>query len=402
MTVRRDGSLHSDRSLERVGPMTNLHAVLETHVSNGMVPGAVGLVARGDRVEVQAVGCVDVAGTSPMARDSIFRIASITKPIIAAAVMMLVEDGRVALEETVEAWLPELASRMVVRTPAGPVDDVVPAARPITVVDLLTFRAGYGFPSDFTLPAVGLLFSELKQGPPQPQLVAAPDEWMATLSRLPLLHHPGEAWLYNTCSDILGVLVARVSGCSLPELLADRLFEPLGMVDTGFAVPAGKLDRFPSYYRADTSGGLELVDPPEGQWSSLPAFPSGAGGLVSTVDDWHSFARMLLAEGTVDGRRLLSPASVRQMTTDQLTPSQRDAGRLFLEGQGWGFGGSVDVAAVDPWNVPGRYGWVGGTGTAAHITPSTGAVTILLSQLEMAGPTPPALMRDFWRCAADA
>jgi CubicO group peptidase (beta-lactamase class C family) len=382
--------------------MSNLHDILQTYVGNGSVPGAVGLMARGDRVEVAAVGAADVGGTSPMARDSIFRVASITKPITAAAVMMLVEDGRIALEDPVRQWLPELASPAVVRTPASPVDDVVPAVRPITVADLLTFRAGYGFPSDFSLPAVGLLFSELKQGPPQPQLVAAPDEWMAALSRIPLLHQPGEAWLYNTCSDIAGVLIARVSGRPLPEFLAERLFGPLGMVDTGFAVPAGKLARFTSYYRTDPAGGLELVDAPGGQWSSLPAFPSAAGGLVSTVDDWHSFARMLLVGGRAGGRQLLSPASVRQMTTDQLTQPQRDASRLFLEGQGWGFGGSVDVEAIDPWNVPGRYGWVGGTGTAAHITPSTGTVSILLSQLEMAGPTAPALMRDFWRHAANA
>jgi CubicO group peptidase (beta-lactamase class C family) len=382
--------------------MTKLYDVLETHVSNGTVPGVVGLVARGDRVEVQVVGSGDVDGTSPMARDSIFRIASITKPITAAAVMMLVEDGRIALDDPVEQWLPELASPTVVRTPASPISDVIPAARPITVVDLLSFRAGYGFPSDFSLPVIGLLFSELKQGPPRPQVVAAPDDWMAALSCIPLLHQPGEAWLYNTCSDIQGVLIARVADRPLPEFLAERLFEPLGMVDTGFEVPAGKLDRFTSYYRTDPAGGLELVDAPDGQWSSVPAFPSGAGGLVSTVDDWHAFARMLLAGGTVDGRRLLSPASVRQMTTDRLTQSQRDASQLFLEGQGWGFGGSVDVVAIDPWNVPGRYGWVGGTGTTAHITASTGAATIMLSQLEMAGPTPPALMRDFWRYAADA
>jgi CubicO group peptidase (beta-lactamase class C family) len=382
--------------------MSNLHDILQTYVGNGSVPGAVGLMARGDRVEVAAAGSADVGGTSPMARDSIFRVASITKPITAAAVMMLVEDGRIALEDPVRQWLPELASPAVVRTPASPVDDVVPAVRPITVADLLTFRAGYGFPSDFSLPAVGLLFSELKQGPPQPQLVAAPDEWMAALSRIPLLHQPGEAWLYNTCSDIAGVLIARVSGRPLPEFLAERLFGPLGMVDTGFDVPAGKLARFTSYYRTDPAGGLELVDAPGGQWSSLPAFPSAAGGLVSTVDDWHSFARMLLVGGRAGGRQLLSPASVRQMTTDQLTQPQRDASRLFLEGQGWGFGGSVDVEAIDPWNVPGRYGWVGGTGTAAHITPSTGTVSILLSQLEMAGPTAPALMRDFWRHAANA
>jgi CubicO group peptidase (beta-lactamase class C family) len=382
--------------------MSNLHDILQTYVGNGSVPGAVGLMARGDRVELAAAGSADVDGTFPMARDSIFRVASITKPITAAAVMMLVEDGRIALEDPVRQWLPELASPAVVRTPASPVDDVVPAVRPITVADLLTFRAGYGFPSDFSLPAVGLLFSELKQGPPQPQLVAAPDEWMAALSRIPLLHQPGEVWLYNTCSDITGVLIARVSGRPLPEFLAERLFGPLGMVDTGFEVPAGKLDRFTSYYRTDPAGGLELVDAPGGQWSSPPAFPSAAGGLVSTVDDWHSFARMLLAGGCAGGRQLLSPASVRQMTTDHLTQPQRDASRLFLEGQGWGFGGSVDVEAIDPWNVPGRYGWVGGTGTAAHITPSTGTVSILLSQLEMAGPTAPALMRDFWRHAANA
>jgi CubicO group peptidase (beta-lactamase class C family) len=379
--------------------MSSLRDILQIYVNNGSVPGAVGLIARGDRVEVQAVGCTGIDGTYPMARDSIFRIASITKPITAAAVMMLVEDGQITLDDPVAPWLPELASPAVVRTPAGPVDDVVPAIRPITVADLLTFRAGYGFPSDFSLPAVRLLVSELKQGPPQPQLVVAPDEWMAALARIPLLRQPGEAWLYNTCSDILGVLIARVSGRPLPEFLAERLFGPLGMADTGFEVPASKLDRFTSYYRTGPAGGLELVDAPGGQWSNLPAFPSGAGGLVSTVDDWHRFARMLLAGGSLGGRQLLSAASVQQMTTDQLTPSQRDASRLFLEGQGWGFGGSVDVEAIDPWNVTGRYGWVGGTGTAAHVTASTGAVAVLLSQLELVGPTPPALMREFWQHA---
>ncbi|OAH12738.1 serine hydrolase domain-containing protein [Streptomyces jeddahensis] len=380
--------------------MTSLYDFLKPHVSDGSVPGAVALVARGDRIEAEAAGSADAEGTAPMARDSIFRIASITKPVTAAAVMMLVDDGRIALDDPVAPWLPELASPVVVRTPAGPVDDVVPAARPITVLDLLTSRAGYGFPSDFSLPAVGPLFSDLKQGPPQPQNVAEPDDWMATLSRIPLLHQPGEAWLYNTCSDIQGVLIARVSDRPLPEFLAERLFEPLGMADTGFAVPAGKLDRFTSYYRTDPPGGLELIDAPDGQWSAMPAFPSGAGGLVSTVDDLHAFARMLLAGGTVDDRRFLSPDSVRQMTTDHLTPPQREAGRLFLEGQGWGFGGSVDVQAVDPWNVPGRYGWIGGTGTTAHITPSTGTAAILLTQVQMPGPTPPLLMRDFWRYAA--
>jgi CubicO group peptidase (beta-lactamase class C family) len=382
--------------------MSNLRDVLQIYVSDGSVPGAVGLVAQGGQVEVAAAGAADVEGTRPMARDSIFRIASITKPIIAAAVMMLAEDGRIALDDPVRNWLPELASPMVVRTPASPVDDVVPAVRPITVADLLTFRAGYGFPADFSLPAVGLLFSELKQGPPQPQTIAPPDEWMATLSRIPMLYQPGEAWLYNTCSDILAVLIARVCGRPLPEFLAERLFGPLGMADTGFEVPAAKLDRFTSYYQAGPAGVLELIDGPDGQWSSPPPFPSGGGGLVSTADDWYRFAELLLGGGSAGGRQLLSAASVRQMTTDYLTPAQRDAGRLFLEGQGWGFGGSVDVEVIDPWNVPGRYGWVGGTGTAAHVTASTATITILLTQVQTAGPTAPALMQDFWQYAASA
>ena len=154
--------------------MGDLRAVLETHVSDGPVPGAVCLVARGDRVEVEAAGTVDVEGTAPVARDAIFRVASITKPITAAAVLMLVDDGVLTLDDPVKEWLPELASPTVVRTPASPVDEAVPAARPITVEDLMSFRAGYGFPDDFTLPAVGLLFSELKQGPPQPQTISPP------------------------------------------------------------------------------------------------------------------------------------------------------------------------------------------------------------------------------------
>jgi CubicO group peptidase (beta-lactamase class C family) len=382
--------------------MTSLRDVLGAPVSSGSVAGAVALVARGDEVEVEAAGRLATDGTAPMARDSIFRIASVTKPITAAAVMLLVDDGRIALHNPVDEWLPELASPAVVRTPSSPVADVVPAARSITVADLLASRAGYGFPADFSLPAVQLLFDELQRHGRDPQLVPAPDAWMAALSRIPLLHQPGEAWLYNTCSDIQGVLIARASGRPLAEFLAERLFDPLGMTDTGFAVPAGKRNRLASYYQADAAGGLRLIDAPGGQWSSPPAFPSGAGGLVSTVDDVHAFARMLLAGGTVGGRRLLSAASVRLMTSDHLTQGQRSAGSLFLEGQGWGFGGSVDIEVIDSWNVPGRYGWVGGTGTAAHVTPSTGAVSILLTQLAMTNPTPPAVMRDFWRYAAAA
>ncbi|WP_405190609.1 beta-lactamase family protein [Streptomyces anulatus] len=382
---------------------TPLHELLDAHIAKGSMPGAVALVSRGGQTEVASAGTAGLAGSAPMRRDSLFRIASITKPIVAAAAMTLVEDGLIAPADPVAAWLPELAAPLVVRTPRSPVDDVVSAVRPITLLDLLTFRAGYGFPSDFSLPAVAPLFAELKQGPPQPQAVPAPDAWMAALSRIPLLHQPGDGWLYNTCSDILGVLVARVADRPLPAYLAERLFEPLGMTDTGFAVEPAALDRFTSYYRAGADSGDDpvLVDAPDGQWSSPPAFPSGAGGLVSTVDDWAAFGRMLLAGGlNDDGRRVLAAESVRQMITDHLTPGQRAASGLFTEGQGWGFGGAVDVEIAAPWNVLGRYSWVGGTGTTAHIVPSTGAVAVLLTQMEMSGPAAPQVMRDFWTYAA--
>jgi CubicO group peptidase (beta-lactamase class C family) len=373
-----------------------LNDLLTTHVDDGTVPGAVALVARGDAIEVAAAGSVDVEGTAAMARDSIFRIASITKPVVAAAVMMLVEDGRIALDDPIGKWLPELAAPMVVRTPRSPVDDVVPAARPITVFDLLTSRTGYGFPDDFTLPAIQPLFEDgVQRDGREVQAPPAPDVWLAKLARIPMVAQPGAEWLYNASSDLQGVLIARVTGQSLPDFLAERVFQPLGMADTAFIVPAAKLPRFTSYYRTGEDG-LELADAPTGQWSTLPAFPSGAGGLVSTVDDWFAFGRMLLA----GGGSLLSAESVRMMTTNHLTAAQRESSTLFLEGQGWGFGGAVDVAEVDPWNVPGRYGWVGGTGTSAYITPSTNTVAILLTQAGMDSPVPPALMREFWQYSA--
>ncbi|MFF4543149.1 serine hydrolase domain-containing protein [Streptomyces sp. NPDC001406] len=381
---------------------STLYDTLRRHLDEGSVPGAVGLVARGDDVEVVAVGSVDADGSAPIARDSVFRIASITKPVTAAAVLMLVEDGRIGLDDPVDAWLPELSEPMVVRTPAGPLDDLVPAVRPITVEDLLSSRAGWGFPSDFSLPAVGALFEVQKDGR-APQEYPDPDTWVAALARVPLLYQPGEAWLYQTCSDLQGVLVARASGRTLPEFLAERIFEPLGMTDTGFEVPAAKRHRFTSYYRpGPDEGTLEPADTPDGDWSRVPAFPSGGGGLASTADDYLAFARMLLNGGEGNGHRLLSPTSVSRMTTNHLTAAQRELGALFLEGQGWGYGGQVDVTPAEPWNVPGRYGWVGGTGTTAHIVPPTGTITILLTQVAMRNPVPPPLMRDFWNCTASA
>jgi CubicO group peptidase (beta-lactamase class C family) len=347
----------------------SLQNLLTTTVESGMVPGAAALVAHGEDFEV--------AGAGEVEPESIVRIASITKPITAAAVMLLVDDGLVALDDPIARWLPELASPRVVRAPESTIDDVVPAARPITVEDLLTFRAGWGFPSDFSLPAVVELFEKVPVFGPR----ETPDEWLATLAQVPMLRQPGEAWLYNTCSDVQGVLIGRVSQQTLPDFLAERIFEPLRMTDTGFHVPAEKLERLPPYRGPD----LEPID--DGLWTEPPIFPSGAGGLVSTLADWQRFGRMLLA----DGGGLLSPESVRLMTTDHLTQEQLEASTLFLEGAGWGFGGAV---ARD-----GRYGWIGGTGTTAHVARSTGTIGILLTQVRMTGPTSTPFMREFWEYA---
>ena len=374
--------------------MATLQRILDQAIADGSVPGAVALIDRDGQLERATAGLAEIETGRAMTPDAIFRIASISKPITAAATLMLIENGTLDMEDPIRRWLPELAEPRVLRTPSSSVEDTVTAERPITVRDLLTFTAGWGFASDSSLPVTRHLFEDLGQGPPRPQQVAAPDEWIATLAGVPLLGQPGKHWLYNTCADVLGVLIARASGQTFGEVLDAKIFEPLAMGDTGFFVPGDQQARFTGLYR-DTDDARELVDPPAGQWSTEPAFPSGAGGLVSTLDDWHIFARMVPNGGELDGQRLLSKESVTAMTTNQTAAAQRETGQLFLEGQGWGFGGSVDLDREQPWNVPGRYGWVGGTGTAAYLIPSTRSIGVLLTQLEMGSPTPPALLEQF-------
>jgi CubicO group peptidase (beta-lactamase class C family) len=375
--------------------MTALAEALRRFVESHEVPGLVAAVGRGDDLEVVVLGGQSVDGP-PMAQDSLFRIASITKPMMAALALTLVADGIVRLEQPVDGLLPELASPAVVRSLAGPVDETVPAARAITVRHLLTSTNGHGFPSDFSAPVVQLLFDRLHQGPPQPQRVPPPDEWMSILADIPLLHQPGESFTYNTAFDILGVLVARAGGRPLPDLMATRILDPLGMTETGFAFPAGTDDRRTCYYRHGDHGLVE-IDGPNGQWSTVPPFPSGAGGLVSTLADVLAFQRMLLA----GGGDVLPAALVSAMTTDQLTPTIRASDTVFLDGQSWGFGGGVDIERRNSWNVPGRFGWVGGTGTSAYTVPSDDSVAILLTQVELAGPTGSRVIEGFWAAAAE-
>ncbi|CUR57222.1 Beta-lactamase [metagenome] len=371
----------------------DLCAALSPYAESGDVPGLVALVARGDDVQVEVLGQQGPGGV-PMRRDSLFRAASITKPLTAALAMVLVQDGLLDLDAPVSDLLPELASPRVLRTPTSPLEDTVPCERPITARHLLACTSGLGF-TTIDSPVVPLLGERLHQGSMRVGDVPPPDEWVRRLAEIPLIHQPGEGWTYNLSYDLLGVLLARAADTSLADLMAERLLEPLGMVDTGFHVPAAEVARFAALH-GHRGGSLVVTDQPEGAFTEPPAFASGAGGLVTTGDDWLAFGRMLLA----GGGSLLDDGSVRLMTTDHTTAQQRAMAGFFLDGQGWGFGGSVDTSVLSPWNVPGRYGWVGGTGTAAYVDPRHGVVSVLLTQVELDSPESAAVLESFWAAAA--
>jgi CubicO group peptidase (beta-lactamase class C family) len=364
-----------------------IHDRFAALVQQGALPGAVWLTAQGNDVTADAVGVSTIGGRMPMRRDTIFRIASMTKPITAAGVMMLVEEGRLELNVPAERWLPELANRRVLKRLDGPLDETVPAVRPITVRDLMTFTLGFGILFDPTPPIQRTVEElQLAMGPPVPMTPHSPDEWMRRFGTLPLMHQPGEKWMYNTGSLLQGVLVARVAGRSLDSFLRERIFEPLGMKDTGFHVPSEKLDRFAGcgYFTDPNGKKLQMDrDGAESAYSAPPVFPSGAGGLVSTADDFLAFARVLLNGGAHHGKRILSERSVREMTTDHLTPSQKAASSFFpgfFDTNGWGYGLSVSTAPDAISQTPSRYGWFGGFGTAWINDPKHGLVGVILTQ----------------------
>ena len=342
-----------------------------------------------------SAGTMALAG-EPMRRDSLFRISSITKPMTAAAVLSQVKAGLLGLDEPVDRLLPELAGRAVLRAPDAPLSDTVPAERPITVRDLLTFTFGFGMQGAmFMAPEPWPIFTAAAErdlctfGPPMPAVMPDPDTWMARLGELPLLAQPGERWLYQTGSQVLGVLAARAAGTPFEDVLRARLLQPLGMHDTGFT--AADPARLVTAYEAH-DGRWEVSDTPDGQWARPPAFPDGSGGLVSSVDDVLSFGRMLLRAGGL----VLASGTVAEMTRDQLTPAQRAAvwpGFSFLEDRGWGYGLSV--------LSDGRYGWDGGLGTAWSNVPPQDLSVVVFTQ-RFVGPDGPAPVCDDVLAAARA
>jgi len=351
-----------------------LREVAARHVGDTQVPGLVALVAHGDNVHVEALGSLAVGGR-PVARDSLFRISSMTKPITAAAALAVIAEGLVGLDEPVERLLPELAERKVLRRMDGPLEDTVAAQRAITTRDLLTFTFGFGMVMDMFMSPTPWPVVEASEelclatiGPPNPDVQPEPDTWIANLGRLPLLAQPGERWLYNTGASVLGVLLARATGEPFAQVLRRRVFEPLGMRDTAFWTT--QTDRLATAYRPMPDG-LVVWDEPQGTWSRPPAFGDGGAGLLSTVDDMHAFAAMLLGGGA----HVLSGEAVRAMTSDQLTSEQKahgGLGRDFFAGRSWGFCQAVFDS--------GAFGWDGGFGTSWLVDPTRELTVIVLTQ----------------------
>ena len=360
------------------------------------------VLARHGEVHVESVGNLAFEGpgsTTPMACDTICRLGSMSKPIVAACAMSLVEDNTVRLDDPVDDLLPELANMRVLAAPRAALDDTVEARRSITVRDLLTYTIGTGMvlAEPGTVPIADALagIGELPA-----------DEWISRLGSLPLVHQPGERWLYHTAGEVTGVLIARATGMSFGEALRQRICEPLGMDDTGFSVTSDRLDRFSTAYALDqASAELVIDDVSHGTFRPDPMFESGGGGLVSTANDLLAFASTLLAGGRRDGERVLSRPAVTLMTSDQLTPEQKTISGFwpgYFDDIGWGFGLSVRTRRTNLGPSVGSYGWPGYFGTAWYNDPAEDLTAIFLMQRAHAGDQQLPMWQHLWTAVYQA
>ncbi|HEY2506460.1 MAG TPA: serine hydrolase domain-containing protein [Streptosporangiaceae bacterium] len=395
--------------------LARVRDVLERYVDSGLAPGVIAGVARHGEVHIEAMGTLAFEGPgseTPMAADTICRVASTTKPIVAACAMTLVEDCTLRLDDPVDEFLPELAVMRVLADPDGPLTETVPARRPITLRDLLTFTLGTGMvPAEpGTVPiadALNALESEEPEQQPASSCATAlsPDEWIRRLGTLPLVYQPGDRWMYNTAANVTGVLIARATGMSFGAALRERICEPLGMKDTGFSVAGDSISRLATVYQRDeVTGELGIEDGVDGHWSRPPVFEDGGGGLVSTVSDYLAFASALLAGGAHQGRRALSRPSVALMTTDQLTPAQKAVSGFapgYFGDFGWGFGMAVRTRRTYLGPSVGSYGWNGGYGSIWYNDPAEDMVAILMNQGGAGAPTSPIFL-DFFTAAYQA
>lgn len=365
--------------LSPVNLADNRTSIVEA-VDAGLLSGAVTLLwHRGNVVQVNEVGQRDVEAKLPMRRDTIFRIASMTKPVTVAAAMALAEEGKLSLSDPVTRWLPEFASMRVLADPTGPLDATVPARRPITIDDLMTHRSGLAYAFSVTGP--------ISRAYAQVSLRQEQDQWLADVAALPLVHQPGERLTYSHATEVLGIVLSRIEGKSLQAVLAERILDPLGMADTGFFITPDKRNRTATMYRLDQQNTLQhdVMGPIP---VKEPRFCQGGASLVSTADDYLQFARMLLGGGTVDGVRVLSPESVTVMRTDQLTDEQKEhpfLGMPFWIGRGFGLNLSVvtDPSRSTQLFGPGGQGtfsWPGAYGTWWQADPANDLILIYLIQ----------------------
>jgi CubicO group peptidase (beta-lactamase class C family) len=380
---------------QRVGSTTGVDhvwQVLDDQVAAGRMPGYVAALRVRGEVAVRAVGRTALgADAPPMRDDTQFRIASITKPIGGALTLTLVRDGVLALDDPVDRWLPEAAEPRVLVSADAPLDRTVPAPRPVTVRDLITGVSGWGCVLEPTPLQAAMMERGVFPSPLHRDLTA--DEFVARLAGLPLAFPPGDGWLYESGMDLLGVLLSRATGRSLADLFAERVTAPLGMTSTGVQ---GTPERLATAYIPGPDG-LTVLDPPDGWFAGPPPFEELGSALVSTGPDLLRFYAAM-ADG---GAPVLTSAEVALLTADALTDAQRRSAQSFLgDGVSWGLGTSVDVAAVQPWQAPGRWGWTGGTGTTAYVDPTREVVAVLLTQRAMTGPDDG--FDAFWTAVAQA
>ena len=374
---------------------------MKHYVDQRAVIGIQTLIHRqGEEAHSDVIGWQDDEAGIPLERDTIFRIASMSKPVTSVSALMLLEEGAFALSDPIDRWFPELANRVVLRDPLGPLDYTQPAKRPITVLDLFTHRSGLASSLANIEGPIALAMKGLTSGLGLRTPLGV-DAWLKKLGELPLVYQPGARMNYGFSTDILGFLVARASGLSFPDFLQTRIFEPLGMTDTAFWVPPHKLERLSLNYATDWKSGQRVLDdhPRDSRWAVQPSVPSGAGGLVSTADDYQKFAGMLLNGGELDGVRLLSRKTIELMTTDFLTPEQRTQpffGVDMWAGQGFGLGVWVvdNLAGMGTPSSIGQYGWGGAFGTNWFNDPEEDMVCLLLMQMLVGAPTT-QIARDF-------
>ena len=367
--------------------LADLDARMESYVKDGKLAGIVMLVARDGKVAHATVcGQQDIAGKQPMRRDAIFRIYSMTKPITGVALMTLYDEGRFQLDDPVSKYLPGFAGIKVFANDAGGTTQVTDLKRPITIRDLMRHTAGLAYGLMPATP-VDEMYKEAKLLDRTKSL----DDMITRLVKIPLAVQPGEKWMYSIAVDVQGRLIEVLSGKTLDEYFAERVFRPLAMSDTGFYVPADKLDRMTVNY-GKKDGELTPVDGgKDSQFATKPALLSGGGGLVSTADDYLRFAQMMLNRGELDGVRILKPETVDAMATnhlpDNLVPIKLGPLPLANTGFGLDFAVRVKVAADEPAGSLGEYWWGGAASTQFLIAPREKLICVGMTQFMPATPT---------------